>query len=58
MVNLMHGLETRTSIPVAGERESRGGAGPPPSSSTRSCFTCGHGNIKFTPTEVTNMRDT
>jgi hypothetical protein len=56
MVNLMKGLEARTSIPVAGERE----AVVEPSSAALFqypfLFTCGHGNIKFTPTEVANMR--
>ncbi len=56
LFNLMHGLVTRTSIPVSGEREA---VVEPASAALFQypfLFACGHGNMKFTPTEVANMR--
>src|SRR6185369_3948238 len=52
IVNLLRALTERTSIPVAGEREA---VVEPASASLFQfpfLFTCGHGNIKFSPTEV------
>jgi hypothetical protein len=56
MVNLMKGLEERTSIPVAGEREA---VVEPASAALFQypfLFACGHGNMKFTDVEVANLR--
>jgi hypothetical protein len=56
IVNLLKGLRERTSVPVAGERE----AVVEPSSAALFqypfLFACGHGNMKFSPTEVANLR--
>jgi hypothetical protein len=55
IVNLMQHVRQRTAIPVAGDQE----AVVEPSSAAvfqyPFLFACGHGNMKFTPSEVTNM---
>src|SRR5690349_6991628 len=56
MVNLMRGITSRTSVPVAGEREAVVEPGSASLFQYPFLFACGHGNIKFTPTEVANMR--
>ena len=56
MVNLMRHVRERTTIPVTGDRE----AVVEPASATLFqypfVFACGHGNMKFTGEEVTNLR--
>ena len=56
LVNLLRFVRERTSIAPAGDKE----AIVEPSSAALFqypfVFACGHGNIKFTPDEVTNMR--
>lgn len=56
LVNLMHALKQRTDIPVAGEREAVAEPGSANLFQYPFLFACGHGNIKFTPSELTNMR--
>jgi hypothetical protein len=56
LANLMRSLRERTSIPVAGDREAVVEPGSPTLFQYPFVFACGHGNMKFTPAEVENMR--
>ncbi len=56
LVNLMRALKERTSIPVAGDREAVVEPGSPQLFQYPFVFACGHGNMKFTPAEVENVR--
>ncbi|MEO5617651.1 MAG: DUF4159 domain-containing protein [Candidatus Eisenbacteria bacterium] len=56
LVNLLRGVRDRTSIPVAGDREAVVEPGSAQLFQYPFVFVCGHGNIKFTPAEVENMR--
>jgi len=56
MVNLLRGVRERTSIPVAGDREAVVEPGSAQLFQYPFLFACGHGNMKFTPAEVENMR--
>lgn len=56
LVNLIAGVKERTSIPVSGDREAIVEPGSATLFQYPFVFACGHGNIKFTPTEVANMR--
>ena len=56
LVNLLRGVKTRTSIPVSGDREAVVEPGSATLFQYPFLFACGHGNIKFTPIEVENMR--
>lgn len=56
LVNLLEGVRSRTSIPVSGSREAIVEPGSATLFQYPFVFACGHGNIKLTPTEVTNMR--
>lgn len=56
LVNLLEAIRTRTSIPVVGRQEAVVEPGSANLFQYPFVFACGHGNIKFTPTEVTNMR--
>src|ERR1051325_7455121 len=56
LTNLIRAVRERTSIPVSGDHE----AVVEPSSAALFdypfIFACGHGNMKFTPAEVANLR--
>src|SRR6185503_19380461 len=54
--NLLRHLRERTGIPVSGDKESVVEPGSAGLFQYPFLFACGHGNIKFTPSEVTNMR--
>jgi Domain of unknown function (DUF4159) len=54
--NLMKALRERTSIVVAGDQEAVVEPGSAALFQHPFVFACGHGNIKFTPTEVENMK--
>ena len=56
LVNLMRALKERTAIPVAGDREAVVEPGSPSLFQYPFVFACGHGNMKFTPAEVENVR--
>lgn len=56
LVNLLRGVKTRTTIPVSGDREAVVEPGSAALFQYPFLFACGHGNIKFTPVEVENMR--
>ena len=56
LVNLMRALKERTAIPVAGDREAVVEPGSPTLYQYPFVFACGHGNMKFTPAEVENVR--
>jgi uncharacterized protein DUF4159 len=56
IVNLMRGVRERTSIPVSGEREAVVEPGSAALFQYPFVFACGHGNMKFTPAEVANLR--
>ncbi len=56
LVNLMRALKERTAIPVAGDREAVVEPGSPTLFQYPFVFACGHGNMKFTPAEVENVR--
>lgn len=56
LTNLMKALAERTSIPVAGDHEAVVEPGSAAIFQYPFVFACGHGNIKFTPAEVENMR--
>jgi hypothetical protein len=56
LVNLLRGVRARTSIPVAGDQETVVEPGSANLFQHPFVFACGHGNIKLTPTEVTNLR--
>ena len=55
-MNLLRGVRERTAIPVAGDREAIVEPGSAALFQDPFVFACGHGNIKFTPAEVENMR--
>jgi hypothetical protein len=55
MVNLMRALRDH-GVPVAGEREAVVEPGSASLFQYPFLFACGHGNIKFSATEVANMR--
>ncbi|NOT34373.1 MAG: DUF4159 domain-containing protein [Candidatus Eisenbacteria bacterium] len=56
LVNLIRGLRTRTTIPVVGDREAVVEPGDAALFQYPFVFASGHGNIKFTPAEVENLR--
>lgn len=56
LTNLLRGVATRTSIPVAGDREAVVEPGSAALFQYPFVFACGHGNIKFTAAEVANVR--
>jgi hypothetical protein len=56
LVNLLAALRARTSIPVSGEREAVVEPGSAALFQYPFVFACGHGNMKMTATEVTNLR--
>lgn len=56
MGNLLRALRERTSIPVAGDHEAVVEPGSPQLFQYPFVFACGHGNMKFTPDEVENLR--
>jgi hypothetical protein len=56
LANLLKGAKERTTIPLAGDREAIVEPGSATLFQYPFLFACGHGNIKFTPTEVENMR--
>jgi hypothetical protein len=56
MTNLIHGLRTRTAIAVAGDQEAVVEPGSAALYQYPFVFACGHGNMKFTPGEVANLR--
>jgi hypothetical protein len=56
MVNLIHGLRERTSIPVAGDQEAVVDPGSAALFQYPFVFACGHGNMKFTAAEAANLR--
>jgi hypothetical protein len=56
LVNLLKGVRERTSIPVAGDRETIVEPGAAALFQHPFVFACGHGNIRLTPTEVANLR--
>ena len=56
LINLLRGLRTRTSIPVAGDQEAIVEPGSAALFQYPFVFACGHGNMKFTPGEVANLR--
>jgi hypothetical protein len=56
LVNLLRALRERTAIPVAGEREAVVEPGSAALFQFPFVFACGHGNMKFTPGEVANLR--
>ena len=56
LVNLLRFVRERTTIPLAGDKESIVEPGSAAVFQYPFVFACGHGNIKFTPDEVVNMR--
>jgi hypothetical protein len=56
MVNLIRGLRARTAITVAGDQEAVVEPGSAALFQYPFVFACGHGNMKFTPGEVANLR--
>ena len=56
MANLLKAARERTSIPVAGDHEAVVEPGSPALFQFPFVFACGHGNMKFTPAEVENVR--
>jgi hypothetical protein len=56
LVNLMHHIREKTSIPVAGDKEAIVEPGSAALFQYPFVFACGHGNMKFTSQEVENMR--
>jgi len=56
LVNLLRAVRERTSIPVAGDQEAVVEPGAAALFQYPFVFACGHGNMKLTPTEVTNLR--
>jgi hypothetical protein len=56
LVNLLRGVRERTSIPVGGDQEVVVEPGAAALFQYPFVFACGHGNMKFTPTEVANLR--
>lgn len=56
LANLLRALRERTAIAVAGEREAVVEPGSAALFQFPFLFACGHGNMKFTPIEVANLR--
>ena len=56
LVNLLKGLRQRTSIPVGSDQEAVVEPGAAALFQYPFVFACGHGNMKFTPTQVANLR--
>jgi hypothetical protein len=56
MVNLLRAVRDRLGIPVAGDREAVVEPGAAALFQYPFVFACGHGNIKLSATEVTNLR--
>jgi len=56
LTNLMRAMRDRTSIPVGGDKEAVVEPGSAALFQYPFVFACGHGNMKFTPTEVANVR--
>jgi hypothetical protein len=56
LVNLLRGVRERTAITVAGDKEAVVEPGSASLFQYPFIFACGHGNMKFTPSEVANMR--
>ena len=55
-MNLLRALRARTQLPVGGEQEAVVEPGAAALFQYPFVFACGHGNMKFTPTEVANLR--
>jgi len=56
LINLLKGVRERTSIPVGGDRETIVEPGAAALFQVPFVFACGHGNVKLTPTEASNLR--
>jgi len=56
LTNLLHAARERTTIPIASEHEAVVEPGSATLFQYPFVFASGHGNIKFTPTEVVNLR--
>ena len=56
LANLLRAVGERTSIPVSGDQEAVVEPGSATLFQYPFVFACGHGNIKFTPSEVANLR--
>lgn len=56
LVNLLRLVRTRTATAVAGDREAIVEPGSATLFQYPFLFACGHGNMKFTPSEVANLR--
>src|SRR5262249_45925640 len=56
LTNLMRAVRERTGIATAGDREAGGEPGSAALYQYPMVFACGHGNMKFTPAEVANVR--
>jgi len=56
LVNLLRAVRDRLGIPVAGDREAVVEPGAAALFQYPFVFACGHGNIKLSATEVTNLR--
>jgi len=56
MVNLLRFVHERTTIALSGEKEAVVEPGSAAIFQYPFVFACGHGNIKFTPDEVVNLR--
>lgn len=56
LANLLRGLRARTGVAVAGDREAVVEPGDAALFQYPFVFACGHGNMKFTPAEVANLR--
>jgi uncharacterized protein DUF4159 len=56
LANLIRHLRERTNIQVSGDRESVVEPGSAALFQYPFVFACGHGNIKLTPSEVSNLR--
>jgi hypothetical protein len=56
MANLLRFVHTRTTIPLSGDKEAVVEPGSASLFQYPFVFACGHGNIKFTPDEVVNLR--
>lgn len=56
LVNLLRALREHGGIPVTGDREAVVEPGSAALFQYPFAYACGHGNMKFTPTEVANLR--
>jgi hypothetical protein len=56
LVNLLRHVRERTTIPVAGDKEAVVEPGSATLFQYPFLFACGHGNMKFSPSEVGNLR--